>query len=42
MICSAAVSVVCAAVGIIASVLMSTPVGPTIVVANILCFVGFL
>ncbi|MBR5615086.1 MAG: metal ABC transporter permease [Clostridia bacterium] len=41
VICSAVVSVVCAAVGIIASVLMSTPVGPTIVVANILCFIGF-
>ena len=41
MISSAAVSVVCAATGIIASVLLSTPVGPTVVAANIAVFAIF-
>lgn len=38
VICSAILSVVCAAVGIIASMLLSTPVGPTVVCADILAF----
>ena len=38
VVCSAVVSVCCAALGIVVSVLTSTPVGPAIVVANILCF----
>ncbi len=38
VICSAALSVVCAASGIIASMLLSTPVGPTVVCADILAF----
>ena len=41
MISSAVVSVVCASVGIIASVLLSTPVGPTVVAANIVTFALF-
>ena len=41
MISSAAVSVVCAAAGILASVLLSTPVGPTVVAANIITFALF-
>ncbi len=40
VICSAALSVICAAFGIIASMLLSTPVGPTVVCADILAFVG--
>ncbi|MBO4323106.1 MAG: metal ABC transporter permease [Clostridia bacterium] len=40
-ICSAIVSVSCAALGIIVSILASTPVGPTIVAADILVFIGF-
>ncbi len=40
VICSALLSVVCAAVGIIASMLLSTPVGPTVVCADIIAFVG--
>lgn len=39
VICSAVISVVCALTGIIISILGSTPVGSTIVVANILVFV---
>ncbi len=38
MICASCLSVVCAAVGIIASMLLSTPVGPTVVSADILAF----
>lgn len=41
VICSAAVAVVSAAAGIILSVMTSTPVGPAIVVMNILLFVVF-
>ena len=41
MISSAAVSVFCAALGIIASVLLSTPVGPTVVAANVVVFALF-
>lgn len=41
VICSAIVSVGCAALGIVASVLCSTPVGPSIVIVNIICFAVF-
>lgn len=41
MICSAVISVVCAAVGIIISILASTPVGSTIVSADIIVFFVF-
>lgn len=38
VICSAVLSVVCALVGILASLALSTPIGPTIVAADMLCF----
>lgn len=38
MICSAVVSVLCAAIGMAASLLLSTPVGSTIVTADIIAF----
>ena len=38
VLCSAIISVVCAAFGIIASILFSTPVGPTVVCADIIAF----
>ena len=41
IICAAAVSTFCAAVGIIGSVLLSVPVGPSIVAMNIICFAAF-
>ena len=41
VVCAAIVSVGCAALGIVASVLCSTPVGPSIVIVNILCFAVF-
>ena len=41
IICSAVISVICAAVGIILSILFSTPVGSTIVAADILVFALF-
>lgn len=41
IICSAIISVVCAAVGIILSILCSTPVGSTIVCADIAVFLTF-
>ena len=41
-ICAAILSVFCTAFGILASIIMGTPVGPTIVVADILAFVIFL
>lgn len=41
VICSAVISVLSAAIGITASVFMSTPVGPTIVVAQIPVFIIF-
>ena len=41
IICSAVISVVCAGAGIILSILFSTPVGSTIVTADIVVFLGF-
>lgn len=41
IICSAVISVICAACGIVFSVIFSTPVGPSVVVVNILCFAIF-
>ena len=41
IICSAIISVVCAAAGIILSILCSTPVGSTIVCADIAVFLDF-
>ena len=41
IICSAVISVVCAAFGIILSILCSTPVGSTIVCADIVVFAAF-
>ncbi len=41
IICSAVISVVCAAAGIIISILASTPVGSTIVTADIVVFLVF-
>ena len=41
VICSAVLSVVCATVGILAAILLETPVGPTIVAADILAFLIF-
>jgi zinc transport system permease protein len=41
IICSAIISVLCAAVGIILSILCSTPVGSTIVCADIVVFLTF-
>ena len=41
VICSAVISVICAGVGIIVSILSSTPVGSTIVTADILVFLAF-
>jgi zinc transport system permease protein len=41
IICSAVVSVLCAAFGIISSILFSTPVGSTIVVADLAVFILF-
>ena len=41
-ICSAIISVVCTAVGIIFSIIAGTPVGPTIVLIDIVTFLGFL
>ena len=40
-ICSAAISVSCAVLGILVSVLWETPTGPTIVAADIVCFGAF-
>ena len=40
-ICSMIISVVCALLGILASIIWGTPVGPTIVVADIVLFFGF-
>ena len=40
-VCAAVVSVVCALVGILVSIVISTPVGSTIVAADILAFAGF-
>lgn len=41
IICSAVISVICAGAGMIASILFSTPVGSTIVVADIIVFALF-
>lgn len=41
VVCSAVVSVLCSVAGIIASVLLSTPVGSTIVAADLLVFIAF-
>lgn len=41
IICSALISVICAVVGIIVSILQSTPVGSTIVAIDILVFIVF-
>lgn len=41
VVCSAVVSVLCSVAGIIASVLLSTPVGSTIVAADLLVFMAF-
>ncbi len=40
-ICSAIISVICAIVGIVGSVIVSAPVGPAVVVTNIFCFIIF-
>ncbi len=40
-VCSAVISVVCALLGMLVSILWGTPVGPTIVVADIAVFFGF-
>lgn len=41
MICSATASVCCAALGILISIAASTPVGATIVLVDLVCFLGF-
>ncbi|MBQ7070267.1 MAG: metal ABC transporter permease, partial [Ruminococcus sp.] len=41
IVCSAVTSVLCAALGIIASILFSTPVGSTIVCADLAVFIVF-
>ncbi len=41
MICSAAISVSCAVIGLLISIGLSTPIGPTVAVANIIVFIGF-
>jgi zinc transport system permease protein len=41
ILCSAIISVICAAIGIILSILFSTPVGSTIVTADIAVFLLF-
>jgi len=41
IICSAVVSVSCAVIGILVSILADTPVGSTIVAADIVTFIGF-
>lgn len=38
VLCSAIISVLCAVIGIISAILLSTPVGPTVVAADILAF----
>jgi len=39
VICSAVMSIICALLGILSSILLSTPVGSTIVIANIILFI---
>lgn len=41
MICSAVISVACATVGLLVSITASTPIGPTVAVANIIVFGAF-
>ena len=41
VICSAILSILCALLGILTSILFSTPVGCTIVIANIVAFIAF-
>lgn len=41
VICTAAISIGCAVIGILFCVLLSTPIGPTIAVANIAVFLAF-
>ena len=41
ILCSAVISVICAGFGIIASILLSTPVGSTIVIADMTVFFLF-
>ncbi len=41
MLCSACISVACAIVGLLISIGASTPIGPTVAVANIAAFIGF-
>lgn len=41
VIVSVIISVACSSLGILASILLSTPVGPTIVCADVITFVGF-
>ena len=41
MVCAATVSVCCAALGILISIAASTPVGATIVLVDLVCFLGF-
>jgi zinc transport system permease protein len=40
-LCAAAVSVICTALGILIAIITGTPVGPTIVVVDIICFALF-
>ena len=41
ILCSAVISVSCAAVGILLCIACSTPIGPTVAVANIVVFIAF-
>lgn len=41
IVCAAIMSVVCSSAGIIASIVLSTPVGSTIVAANLVAFIAF-
>jgi len=41
IICSAVISVICATIGILISILASTPAGATIVVVDLICFACF-
>ena len=41
VICSAVIAVVCALTGILAAIIWSTPVGPTVVAIDIIAFLGF-
>ena len=41
IICSVITSITCTVVGFLFSIMLATPIGPTIVVADIIGFVGF-